>query len=186
MAIGLGTMREELEGTSVDALFLRGEAENVLKRENAKEDLEKIVKSERGDNRLRVIAQELLIQDGNKPFPKMVRVYCEAVPGAFMHQWWGLPGHHLGKFGERIVELGEAALPHLIKELDDSDLLTSLGPDAPIAREKQYSVGDLAAYIMCNILDRPYPDAETPEERTRLRNQLRDDVEEMLANERRK
>ena len=52
---GLGTMREELQATSVDALFQRGEAERLVTRPKAQEDLEKIAKSERADHRLLAI-----------------------------------------------------------------------------------------------------------------------------------
>ena len=183
MAIGLGTIREALEETSVDAIFLRGEAKNILEREGAKEDLLKIVKSERGDNRLRVIAQELLMMEGEEPIGKMVRVYCEAIPGAFMHQWWGLPGHHLGKFGESVIKFEINAIPHLIDEMDNSDALTCLGPDAPIAREHEYCVGDLAAYMACLILDREYPDGKDREARNGPRKALQKELNQLAISE---
>lgn len=183
MAIGLGTIREALEETSVDAIFLRGEAENILARKNVIEDLQKIVKSERGDNRLRVIAQELLMMAGESPTPKMVRIYCEAIPGAFMHQWWGLPGHHLGRFSQAVVKFGEDAIPYLVDEMDNTDSLTCLGPDAPIAREREYCVGDLTAYIACCILNREYPDGEDREHRDGARKKLQQELEELAISE---
>src|SRR5512133_3923881 len=116
MAVCLGTMREELSETSVDALFTRGEAKRLIGRPKAQEDLEKIAKSERGDHRLRVLAHELLLLLGRDPDPKMARIYSEAVPGAFMHNWWGLPGHHLGRLGESLIRCGDFALQYLVKE----------------------------------------------------------------------
>lgn len=183
MAIGLGTIREALEETSVDAIFLRGEAESLLEREDAPEGLLKIVKSERGDHRLRVIAQELLMINGEEPIDKMVRVYCEAIPGAFMHQWWGLPGHHLGKFGETVVGFGTNAIPHLVPEMSNSDLLRSLGADAPVVRENEYTVGDLTTYIACLILERDYPDSEDPQLRSTTRKELQNEFEQLSITE---
>lgn len=183
---GLGTMREELQATSVDALFQRGEAERLVTRPKAQEDLEKIAKSERADHRLRVLAHELLIMLGRNPDPKMVRIYCEAIAGAFMHNWWGLPGHHLGKFGETLVSFGEVAIPYLLKEMDDPALLTYLGPDAPTNRERHYCVGDLAAYIACEILKVPYSDAVEPELRETPRLTLLKELSEKISSEKRK
>lgn len=182
----LGTMREELQGTSVDALFQRGEAERLVARPKAQEDLEKITKSERGDHRLRVLAHELLIMLGKNPDPKMVRIYCEAIDGAFMHHWWGLPGHHLGRLGETIVKFGEATLPYLVKDVDNPTALTCLGPDAPISRERRYCVGDLAAYLICTILDQPYQDGTDPDARESARMKLRSEINAKLTSERRK
>jgi hypothetical protein len=187
MAItGLGTMREELQGTSVDALFQRGEAERLIGRPKAQEDLEKIAKSERSDHRLRVLAHELLVMTGKNPDPRMVRIYCEAISGAFMHNWWGLPGHHLGKFGTTLVSFGEPAIPYLVKEMDDPALLTYLGPDAPKNRECRYCVGDLAAYLASEILKVPYSDAAEPEQREGPRLQLMKELAEKLASDKRK
>lgn len=187
MAItGFVTMREELQGTSVDALFERGDAERLLERPKAQEELEKIAKSERGDHRLRVLAHELLLMTGKNHDVKMTRIYCEAIPGAFMHNWWGLPGHHLGKFGTTLVGFGETALPYLVKEMDDPQPLTYLGPDAPKNRERHYCVGDLAAFLACSILQRDYKDATAPEGRAVSRNELLKELAEKLANEKRK
>jgi hypothetical protein len=187
MAItGFGTMREELQGTSVDALFQRGEADRLISRPKAQEDLEKIAKSERGDHRLRVLAHELLVMLGKDPDPKMVRIYCEAISGAFMHNWWGLPGVHLGKFGATLIRFGEPAIPYLVKEMDDPTLLTALGPDAPQNRERHNCVGDLATYLVCTILGIPYPGAPEPEVREPSRIQLMKELSEKLAADKRK
>jgi hypothetical protein len=174
-------MREELQETSVDALFTRGEAERLIARPKAQEELEKITKSERGDHRLRVLAHELLLMLGRNPDMRMVKIYCEAVEGAFMHNWWGLPGHHLGKLGESLVRFGEPALQHLVKEIDNPDLITYLGPDASICREHKYCVGDLIAYLICTIMNRDFPDGLEPESRVEPRNQLRDELLAKLA-----
>ncbi len=182
----LGTMREELQGTSVDALFQRGEAERLLARPRAQEDLEKITKSERGDHRLRVLAHELLLMTGKTPDPKMVRIYCEAIDGAFMHNWWALPGHHLGKLGTTIVRFGEPALQFLVKDLDNPTVLTCLGPDARLNREHHYTVADLAAYLVCEILERPFADAKDADGRLGPRLKLRSELNERLASDRRK
>lgn len=187
MAItGLGTMREELQATSVDALFQRGEAERLLTRPKAQEELEKIAKSERSDHRLRVIAHEMLVMKGKDPDPKMVRIYCEAISGAFMHNWWALPGEHLGKFGTTLVGFGEPAIPYLVKELDDPGQLTYLGPDAPKNRERHYCVGDIAAYMACLILETPYADPPDREEREQQRMNLLKELSGKVAAERRK
>lgn len=183
MAVGLGTMREELTETSVDKLFTYGEADRLIARPKAQEDLEKIAKSERGDHRLRVLAHELLLLLGKDPDPKMVRIYCEAVPGAFMHNWWGLPGHHLGRLGENLVRFGEVALPYLVTEFDDPDQIRYLGPEAAICRERKYSVGDLMAWLACRILDRPFPDGVDPDVRMGPRMQLRDELAAKLSSE---
>jgi hypothetical protein len=183
MAIGLGTVREALEETSVDAIFLRGEAEHILERSTAVEELVKIVRSERGDHRMRVIAQELLMMAGQAPQPRMVKVYCEAIPGAFMHQWWGLPGHHIGRFGTTVVGFGQDAIPHLLPEMGNNDALTCLGPDAPIARELEYTVGDLAVYIVCLILDREYPDGPDRESRLAPRKAFQQEIEDLAIAE---
>jgi hypothetical protein len=183
---GLTTMREELQSTSVDALFVRGEADRLLERPKATEELEKIVKSERGDHRLRVLAHELLLKTGKKPDARIVRIYCEAISGAFMHNWWGLPGHAIGKFGETVLAYKEAALPYLVKEMDDPALLTYMGPDAAKNRENRYCVGDLATFLVSKIMDRDYPDASTPEEREGPRIALMKELAEMIANEKRK
>jgi hypothetical protein len=183
MAVGLGTMREELTETSVDKLFTQGEAERLIARPKAQEDLEKIAKSERGDHRLRVLAHELLLLLGKDPDPKMVRIYCEAVPGAFMHNWWGLPGQKLGRLGQSLIRFGEAALPHLVTDFDDPDLIRYLGPEAAIVRERKYCVGDLMAYLACTILDRPFPDGNDPEARMAPRMQLRDELAAKLSSE---
>lgn len=183
---GLGTMREELQGTSVDALFQRGEAERLLARTKAQEDLEKIAKSERSDHRLRVLAHELLLMGGRNPDPKMVRIYCEAISGAFMHNWWALPGHHLGKFGTTIVSFGEPALAYLLKEMDDPALLTYLGPDAPTNRERRYCVGDLAAYLASQIMGEAFPDGAEPDDREAARMRFMKELSERLASVKRK
>ena len=179
---GLGTMREELQETSVDALF-RGEADRLLTRTKAQEDLEKICKSERGDHRLRVLAHELLLMLGKNPDPKMCRIYCEAVSGAFFHHWWGLPGHHLGKLGESLVRFGQLAIPHLVIDMDNPEALRAMGPDAPIVRANKYCVGDLMTYLVCTILDRPYPDSEDPDQREAARLKLRDELTEKMQAE---
>jgi hypothetical protein len=113
----------------------------------------------------------------------MARIYSEAVPGAFMHNWWGLPGHHLGRLGESIVKFGELTLPHLVKEIEDQDLMTYLGPDAAICRQRRYCVGDLVAYIICTVLNRTFPDAEDPDARVAPRLQLRDELLAKLSSE---
>ncbi len=183
MAIGLGTIREAVEETSVDAIFLRGEAETLLEREDAQEGLVKIVKSERGDHRLRVIAQELLMMGGSDPINKMVRVYSEAIPGAFMHQWWGLPGRHLGKFGETVVSFGIDALSYLIPMMNNTDAMRSLGPDAPVVRENEYKVGDLITYIVCLILEREYDEVSDPQVRSARRKSLQGELEQLAITE---
>lgn len=183
MAIGLGTIREALGETSVDAIFLRGEAEELLEREDAESGLEKIVKSERGDHRLRVIAQELLMMAEKEPIDKMVRVYCEAIPGAFMHQWWGLPGHHLGRFGETVVGFGIDAMPYLIPEITNGDSLTILGPDAAVAREREHCVGDLITYIVCLILERDYIEHDDPTARASYRKSLQEELKQLAITE---
>lgn len=181
---GLGTMREELQMTSVDALFKRGEAERLLSRPKAQEELEKITKSERGDHRLRVLAHELLLMiEGKKPDQKMVRIYCEALPGAFMHNWWGLPGEHLGRLGDTLLRFGPSTIPFLLKEMDDPALLTYLGPEAAKSREARYCVGDLAAYLASTILGRPYVVSADPDVRMAARTKLMDELTEILANE---
>ena len=183
----LGTMREELQGTSVDALFTRGEAERVLKRPKAQEDLEKITKSERGDNRLRVLAHELLVMLGKAPDPRMIKVYSEAIDGAFMHHWWALPGGHLARLGETMVKFGEAAIPHLLKDLDNPTPLTALGPEAPIYRQYRYCVGDLAAYFICQIQpEREFNNSESLESRNATRAEMYKEINTALTNERRK
>ncbi len=184
---GLGTMREELQMTSVDALFKRGEAERLLKRPKAQEELEKITKSERGDHRLRVLAHELLMMmEGRKPDQKMVRIYCEALPGAFMHNWWGLPGQGLGRLGETLLKFGPSALPFLLREMDDPALLTYLGPEAAKSREARYCVGDLAAYLASLILERDYDGLADPDQRTAARTTLMDELTEKVASEKKK
>ncbi len=183
---GLSSLREELQSTSVDAIFVRGEADRLLERPKVEEELEKIVKSERGDHRLRVLAHELQLMRGKNPDNRIVRIYCEAISGAFMHNWWGLPGHVTGKFGQTILAYGELALQHLVKEMDDPTPLTYIGPDAPKNREYKYCVGDLATYLACQILNRPYPDALTPEEREGPRLALMRELHDMLASEKRK
>lgn len=183
MAIGLGTIREAVEETSVDAIFLRGEAATLLEREDAQEGLIKVVKSERGDHRLRVISQELLMMNGSDPINKMARVYSEAIPGAFMHQWWGLPGHHLGRFGETVVRFGTDALPYLIPEMTNSDALKSLGPDAPVVRKKEFTVGDLISYVVCLILDREYQVIDDPVARAAYRKSLQAEIEQLAIAE---
>lgn len=182
----LGTMREELQGTSVEALFQRGEADRLLARPKAQEELEKIAKSERSDHRLRVLAHELLVMGGKNPDPKMAKIYSEAISGAFMHNWWGLPGEHLGKFGTTLASYGEAAVPFLVKEMDDPTQLTYLGPDAPKNRERHYCVGDIATYMICTILGLPYDDPIDREERIQHRLQLMKELSEKIAAERRK
>ena len=177
-------MREELQETSVDALFTRGEADRLLARPKAQEELEKICKSERGDHRLRVLAHELLLMLGKNPDPKMVKIYGEALSGAFMYNWWALPGHHLGKLGESFIRFGDAAIPHLVKEMDNPELMTTyLGPDAPICRQMRYCVGDLAAYLGALILDREFLDSDDPEERLKARMIFRDELQEKLNSE---
>ena len=183
---GLGTMREELQSTSVEALFQRGEADRLIARPKAQEDLEKIAKSERSDHRLRVLAHELLVMLGRNPDPRMVRIYCEAISGAFMHNWWALPGHHLGKFGTTLTRFGDAALPYLLKEMDDHALLTFLGPDAPTNRERKYCVGDLAAYLASSIMGVSFTDAVEPEVRESARSVFMKELSERLASEKRK
>mgnify|MGYP000150304656 CR=1 FL=1 len=183
MAIGLGTIREALGETSVDAIFLRGEADALLERDDAEPGLEKIVKSERGDHRLRVIAQELLMMAEKKPLDKMVRVYCEAIPGAFMHQWWGLPGDHLGRFGKTVVGFGINAMPHLIPEITNTDSLTILGPNAAVAREREHCVGDLITYIICEILEREYVEDDDSQARTAARKALQSELKLLAITE---
>jgi hypothetical protein len=121
--------------------------------------------------------------EGKKPDPKMVRIYCEALPGAFMHNWWGLPGKQLGRLGETLVKFGQATIPFLLKEMDDPALLTYLGPEAVKSREARYCVGDLAAYLACTVLGRSYEDSADPDARTASRNVLMEELTEMLANE---
>jgi hypothetical protein len=101
-----------------------------------------------------------------------------------MYNWWGLPGHHLGKLGESFIRFGNAAIPHLVKEMANPELMTTyLGPDAPICRQMRYCVGDLAAYLGCLILDRPFPDSEDADERMKSRMEFRDELQEKLNSE---
>jgi hypothetical protein len=176
-------MREELQATSVDALLGRGEAERLITRPKAQEELEKITKSERGTHRLRVLAHELLMMLGKDRDPKMVRIYCEAVPGDFMHNWWGLPGGELGRLGKTLVGFGESALPHLVKEMDDPALLTFLGQEAPMCRERRYCVGDLATYLASIIMEAEFPDGDDPDAREKARMQFQSELQEKLASE---
>jgi hypothetical protein len=179
-------MREELQATSVDALLGRGEAERLIARPKAQEDLEKIAKSERGTHRVRVLAHEMLMMLGKNPDGRMAKIYCEAVPGDFMHNWWGLPGGELGKLGQTLVSFGEVAIPYLVREMDDPTLLTFLGAGAPICREKRYCVGDLATYMATLILKREFPNEDDPQVREKERQRLQQEIQDKLNSDKRK
>lgn len=184
--IGFGTMREQLMETSVEVIFNHGGAKNLIARKDAESDLDKIVKSDRGDNRLRIIAHELMLMMGCKIDPKMLKIYCEGIEGAFMHHLWGCPGKQIGLFGKTILRFGEYAIPLLIPDLDNKKLLTAIGPDAPINRANQYCVGDLVYYILTKILKLDWDLGADPDARKVKREALYEELSQRVAEQKRK
>ena len=184
--IGFGTMREQLMETSVEVLFNHGGAKDLIIRKDAAEDLDKIVKSDRGDNRLRIIAHELMLMMDIKVDTKMIKIYCEGIEGSFMHHLWGCPGIHLGLLGKSIIRFGEYTIQYLIPDLDNKKLLTSIGPDAIINRTNLFCVGDLIYYFLTLILKRECKLNSDPDIRKKQRDELFDELSRRVADQKRK
>lgn len=79
---------------------------------------------------------------------------------------WGLPGVFDGLAGEHLLSLGEAAVPELVKLLDDDRSVYYEGSEeATIGHSYRYRVKDLAAYYISRIRNIPLEMSEDPDRR---------------------
>ena len=163
-----------LRDSSYENLFSQGEAARVLSRSNVETELSSVVAASDVEPKLRVLAHELLIEAGQSIRSELAESYCGALPGSFLHNWWGMPGQYLGRLGHTMVAFGQSAIPCLTRLLDDQRLLGYFGSEEPtLSQEMQYRVSDLAAYLVAQILGVPYRDAERSEERDKFIAELR-------------
>jgi hypothetical protein len=149
--------------TSFEGLFMRGEASRVLARPGVEAELSGVVADDEVAPKLRVLANELLVEAGQPSRPELADAYCRTLPEDFAHNWWGMPGQYLERLGRTTVAFGRRAAPCLSRLFDDRRRLGYFGSEEPtLSKEMQYRVCDLAAYLASEILGVEYEDAKEP------------------------
>ncbi len=157
---------EWLTNASYEELFLRGQAPRLLDQPNAKSLLEAVVASADVPPKLRVLANELLLDAGHAANPLLAEIYCRTLPDTFLHNAWGMPGHYTERLGKTLVSFGKAVLPCLVSLFEDQRRLGYFGSEEPsINAEMKYRVADLAAYFASQIAGLAYRDAPDLAER---------------------
>ncbi|MCI0564121.1 MAG: hypothetical protein MN733_37070 [Nitrososphaera sp.] len=167
------TILARLSNESFETLFLQGAATAILQLPNAETNLATLIASTNVALKIRILAQELLIEAGYKPEQSMVELYCQAMPDVFLHNWWGMPGQYNERLGDTLVSFGEQALPCLSQLLNNEQSLGYFGSEEPtLSAHKQYRVCDLAAFLIASILGVPYEDADDSRERDEFNREL--------------
>lgn len=91
---------------------------------------------------------------------------------------WGLPDVLVGLVGEHFVALGEAAIPPLVKLLDDDGRVYYVGSEiATLGNIYRYRVKDLTAYYISKIRNIPFALDEDPSKRDEEIEKLKSAVE---------
>lgn len=156
-----------------ERLFIDGDASAMLRQNHAEVALAAIINANEVETSLRVLAHELLIEAGHESKPQMADVYCRALPDAFAHNWWGMPGQYLERLGRSLISFGDTALSCLLALLDDKKLLGYFGSEeVTLSKKMRYRVCDLAAYFIAEILNAPYPDLTDPGAREKYISEL--------------
>jgi hypothetical protein len=164
---------EWLAKASFEDLFLSTQSPLPADQSDLLASLAPIASSPDAPPRLRVLAHELLIENGRDPDPSLAEVYCLTLPDTFPHNAWGMPGHYTERLGKTIVAFGKAALGCLVKLLEDKRPLSYFGSEEPTLSEAmQYRVGDLTAYFVSLITGAPYRDAPNIDTRDAYIRQL--------------
>lgn len=89
---------------------------------------------------------------------ELAPVYAAALSGNLtgLANTWGLPGVSNGVAGDNFEALGVAAIPHLIKILDDNTRMYYAGSqEATLGNSYKYRVRDLAAFFISRIRELP-------------------------------
>ncbi len=139
----------------------------VLAQPSAKVELAKIVARQDLPPRLRVYAQEILVEAGQAADPTLIEVYCQtmqSVEGRLYYDVWGLPSEGAFAFGRTLVGYGQAALPCLSHLLDNNNELLYGSSEWRAISDmyRHYRVSDLAAYFITQILHIHYNDDPNP------------------------
>lgn len=99
---------------------------------------------------------------------QLAAAYAAALAGNFtgVANPWGLPGLLPGLAAEHYVTLGAAAVPELVRLLDDEQRVYYAGSqEATLGNVYQYRVKDLAAFFISRIRGLPFEVRESPRER---------------------
>jgi hypothetical protein len=150
-----------LRDASYPALFEDGGAARALERPGAVEELRAAAQAADAPAAVRVLAHELLLQAGRPPDAALAYAYCSALPDAFAHNAWGMPGQYTERLGATLVRMGGAAVPCLAALLGDARPLGYFGSEEPtLSQTMGYRVCDLAADLLARIRGEVFPGGE--------------------------
>ena len=174
----------DLSRAGYRGLFLAGDhssAASVWSNGENRDALMEIVRSEPYSDLDRVLAAEVLFQN-EAGFPPrgwddmLGQVYARALaitgagnrPIVLTGNQWGFLYHGGGEgaLGTHLLEVGRAAVRHLLPLLDDpADILYEGSQEVMLGASLRYRVKDAAAYFIGKLVGVPMPLHETLEER---------------------
>lgn len=162
----------QLSGLGYEGLFMHSgqEALEALWQVHKAAGFAAVVRDASASNYSRLLANEVLEQKGQAstlPLVDMANIYCQslAVDFTLLANPWGTP-EHLGGLSQRVVHLGEDALPALRALLGQEDTLQYIGSrDATTGSMLQIRVKDFAAAMIAAVTSLPYEMGKTHDER---------------------
>lgn len=179
------SLAARLDSLGYEALFLRGPrslAPELWDSGSKEKALQDIARDDAAPLRSRFLAMELLVANGVETLEVLGarqagRIYTEALTmsqGSGAEMWqlagnnWGFLAYDgsVGPFGEKLLQIGEEAVPFLLDLLDNADLLLYEGSqEATLGNALAYRKKDAAAYLICRIVGLDWPMLESHEAR---------------------
>jgi hypothetical protein len=155
--------------------------DSIWNERTAPESLEKITIDLREPDEIRFLAAEILFYK-KQNFPpqntkkQLAAIYANALVKNFTRiiNAWGMPGFLDGLAGKHFVAIGEAAIPELIKLLDnDKELIYSGSKEATVGNKYRYRIKDFAAFYISIIRNIPIMVYESPQARDKEIDKLK-------------
>lgn len=114
------------------------------------------------------------------PEATRLKIYLDAIQKGSPHNDWGLAGEYLSGASLDLVRIGKKAIPSLIPLLNDTVAAGIWGSEeATVNAYYQNRVCDFVYYLILHILDRVEPYPETPAERDKAIDSLKQTLREM-------
>ena len=114
------------------------------------------------------------------PEATRLKIYLDALQKGGPHNDWGLAGEYLSGASLDLVRIGKKAIPSLIPLLNDTVAVGIWGSEEATVNDLyQNRVCDFVYYLILHILDRVEPYPETPAERDKAIDSLKQTIREM-------
>lgn len=114
------------------------------------------------------------------PEATRLNIYLDALQKGGPHNDWGLAGEYLSGASLDLVRIGKKAIPSLIPLLNDTAIAGIWGSEEATVNDfYQNRVCDFVYYLILHILDRVEPYPETPTERDKAIDSLKQTLREM-------